>query len=296
MSGPRDRLRELGAVKRSLRGVKDDPWRRYWAGALLGGQESLREFSALARFSRARYGWMFFKAGCGALMVGKPALAERWLGACLRHPASDWRAHAYLGEALACRGEKAAALRELERAVAAAPASDQGKALAWQGGVDLWLGRYALARRRLERAIALGGQHAHCWLGGAWLTLGRPRRALAVLDKTLKMFPQDLEAHVWRAEAKRALGDRRGALKDLAAAPAGVWPAVLGALCRGELGDKAGAAAQYRKIPARVLSFARRGAWLGAAAARKEILEACLKLALGFRREDHGQKIWLNGR
>jgi predicted Zn-dependent protease len=272
------RKRELAALERAA--GSRGPWVHYY-----------RE--DLAKAPGRRYAWMLAKAGLASLCAGRFHEAEARLRAALapRVPA-DWRTRAFLAEAALCRRRPDEAFAHMDRALREAPAEEKGQVVAWRGAFDLWLGRYAEAVGRFDEALRLGAPYAAAWRAAALLKLGRAGEALRELDAALARQPRDLEARVWRAEAKRALGLNREALEDLAApALAGwLWARVNRALAKGALGDEAGLAAEFDALPPAVVEHIRLKT---GATGSAELLEAGLALAHGFRREEYKQAIWM---
>lgn len=285
-----ERRRALAGLRRS--GVPA-PWRDFYL-ADLPGRERERHVDALRRVG-ARHAWMRAKSGKRALLAGRARQASMCLRAALGARWKDWHTRGLLAEALLCLGRPGAALSEMRRAHDEAPEPERPSALAWLGLLELWLGRYAWARRRFERARDSGDLYAPAWLGACEHLLGRPKKALALLDAALERFPGDVEAYVWRGEVKRVLGRPREALDDLSRARAEpdrpmVWALVNRALAKEALGERRGALREYRAIPP---------------ALRARLEEACgqsdpirrlrraLELARGYRRDDYDQRVWL---
>lgn len=284
----RDELRKL---ERSLGGRAPGPWLHYYR-ADLTGPEGLSQFEMLAAYPAERYGWMYFKAATAALLASRFSLAASWFQIALKHEPMDWRARAFLAEACLCLQRPADAYAEMDRALRAAPPGEAGQALAWRGAFDLWLGRYEEALASLEEACRLDAQCAFCWKAGALLLLGRDAEALEALDLTLRRYPLDFEAYIWRGEAKRRLGMHREALKDLDKVPAalGMWALFNRALVKQALGDRAGMKADFDALPARVVDYIRAKTGLED---REGLLRAGLELSRGFRRAEYGQAIWM---
>lgn len=293
-----ERRGELAKMARALGPDSGSPWLHFYRG-ISSGSDDLREFEGLARHPAKRYGWMFMKAGRTAFNVGRFDKGEEWLRRALEHESVDWRAHGYLAEGLLCLRRPEEALREMERALAAAPEREARDVLAWRGGLNLWLGRYETALAQLEEACRLDASFAYCWRGGALVKLGRHAEALERLDETVRRFPQDLESYTWRGEAKRELGLFRESLEDLgvksyAGSPDGrslcVWSLVNRALAKSALGDRDGFRKDFDAIPAFLVAHIR--AETGHADPEK-ILRAGLDLSRGFRRDDYRQAIWM---
>jgi tetratricopeptide (TPR) repeat protein len=291
------RKREIAKLERAL-GRAKSPWPAYYR-ADLRGPEEFHQLQKLAAFSKRRYGWMFAKAGIAALCAGRFPEAESWLRGALTYKTVDWRSRGFLAEALLCQGRSAEAFAEMDRALPEAPADEAGQVAAWRGAFDLWQGRYESAVSRFDSALRLGAPYALSWRAGALLKLGRAEEALAQLDAALELYPRDLEAYVWRGEAKRSLGMHREALKDLnepslsdpdRSTPIWLWALFNRALVKAALGDRAGLKSDFDAIPADVREHIRRKT---GHEDMVNILEAGLELSRGFRREEYKQAIWM---
>lgn len=279
---------------RDLKGRLAAPARRPWLlfyRVVLKDPGGLDDFD-LAALPRDRYGWMHLMAGRTCLIEGPVPTAARWLTIAAERTPPDWRANAFLAEAHLVLGRREAAYAEMERARLVAPPADESLLLAWRAAFDLWLGDYAQALALLDRACTAGSPHAFCWRGAALLKLGRAAEAVEALDLALSRFPGDLEAYLWRAEAKRTLGLHDQALEDLRRPPLGVWVLVNRALAKAALGDLDGMKADHDALPRHVVERVR--AALGPEpAGEARVLEECLRLARGWRREEYGQSLWL---
>lgn len=293
-----ERRGELAKMARALGPASGSPWLHFYRG-ISSGSDDLREFEELARQPAKRYGWMFMKAGRTAFNAGRFDKGEEWLKLALQHPSVDWRAHGYLAEGLLCLRRPEEALREMERALVAAPEREAGDVLAWRGGLNLWLGRYETALAGLEEACRMDASFAYCWRGGALVKLGRHAEALELLDETLRRFPQDLESYTWRGEAKRELGLFQESLEDLsvqsyADSPDGrslcVWSLINRALAKSALGDRDGFRKDFDALPAFLVAYIRDKT---GHTDPEKILRAGLDLSRGFRRDDYRQAIWM---
>lgn len=280
-------------LKRRLAAPARRPWLQFYR-VVLRDPGGLDDFDRAGDIPRDRYGWMYLMAGRICLIEGSVPKAARWLTIAAERLPPDWRANAFLAEAHLVLGRREAAYAEMERARLVAPPADESLLLAWRAAFDLWLGDYAQALTRLDRACAAGSPHAYCWRGAALLKLGRTAEAVEALDLALSRFPGDLEAYLWRAEAKRALGLHEQALEDLRRPPLGVWVLVNRGLAKAALGDLDGMKADHDALPKAVIGRVR--AALGPdPAGEARVLEECLRLARGWRREEYGQAIWLPG-
>lgn len=294
-----ERRGELAKMARALGPASGSPWLHFYRG-ISSGTDDLREFEGLARHPAKRYGWMFMKAGRTAFNVGRFDKGEEWLKLALQHPSVDWRAHGYLAEGLMCLRRPDEALREMERALVAAPEREAGDVLAWRGGLNLWLGRYETALAQLEEACRMDASFAYCWRGGALVKLGRHAEAIERLDETLRRFPQDLESYTWRGEAKRELGLFREALEDLSVQSYAdstdgrslcVWSLINRALAKSALGESAGLQKDFDALPAFLVAYIREKS---GHSDPEKILRAALDLSRGFRRDDYRQAIWMH--
>lgn len=296
---PRESRRAvLARFERALGPKSRTPWRHYYRAELLG-PAAMDEFERIAAFPEKRYGWMFAKAGLSALCEGQFPRAETWFKRALRGKPADWRTHCFLAETYLCLGRSAAAFAELDKAESVAPVDDKGQVLAWRGAVDLWLGDYAAALKRLDEACALDAQCAFSWRAAALLKLGRTKQALAELDRALERFPRDFEAYVWRGEAKRELGLYREALEDFneeglayprREPPIWMWALVNRALTKAALGDRAGLASDFAALPGHVVAYLKNKTGVDDPETN---LRAALDLGRGFRREEYRQAIWM---
>lgn len=149
-------------------------------------------------------------------------------------------------------GDAAAALRELDFLLA----EDRSDPYAWasRGEALLWLGRYADARRDLEKAARLGP--ALPWprvgLAACALLTGDLARADKELSAALENGASQGTAGVWRAELLRARGEPEAAIKALAGGKTafpfrpGLWLNL--ALAHFEARQPAKGAALYKKL------------------------------------------------
>lgn len=296
-------LRGLATAKRRAPG---SPWPRFYSGMIkrrlnLGGWP---ELESLARAPARRYGWMLFELGRMKLYAGELRAALLAFRRVAGLPGGAWKAHAYLGEIYACLHKRAQMGRAFRKACAAAPAEERGAALAWWGGVRLWLGEIQPALDLLERAAGLGARYAYCWRGAAKILLGRPAKALPDLRRAIELKPWDQEAWIWRAEAYRRLNRPREALKDLRRAEdicrGNVWVNVHRALVLDQTGDQGGLAEEYRFI-----RRSRQAAWMrrrlglrGPVPADREaaqVIQGLLRLNPGYRGSlAYPESIWLS--
>ncbi|MDD5657992.1 MAG: tetratricopeptide repeat protein [Elusimicrobia bacterium] len=82
----------------------------------------------------------------------------------------------------------------------------------------LWLGRPRAAQNQCRKALDLGADSARLRrsLGAALVMQKKFPEAVAQLDLALAAGTPDLEAYVWRAEARHRMGEHGAALDDLA--------------------------------------------------------------------------------
>jgi tetratricopeptide (TPR) repeat protein len=262
------------------------PWTRYYS-------------EASVKFPVARYGWMNVKAGMALLAEGRYAQSCARFKAALSYRPTQWSMRGYFAEALLCAGRPAEARRQLSLAVEEAPKEQRGFALAWQGEIELWLGRYRRAYALLDEACSLGTQHAFCWRGAAALKLGRRREAVRLLDEALERFPIDHESYVWRGQAKRELGLLREALADFERAPGALWSLWNSALAFASLGEPERCLDAFKRIDRDIVDRLCRKLRRPRPKSPREVvrfLEAGLRLSRGFRRDDYNQRVWLPAR
>jgi tetratricopeptide (TPR) repeat protein len=293
-----DRVSVLRKLERALAGSRT-PWLRYYSAELLEPSEGLAHFEALSAYPRARYGWMFAKAGLAAHCAALFEKAAAWFQVALESEPADWRTNAFLAEVHLCLGKPAMAFREMDAALRAAPPEDAAQIIAWRGALELWTGRYEEALATLEEACRRDAPCAFGWRGAALLKLGRKAEALARLDETLRRFPRDFESYVWRGEARREMGLYREALADLneealadpkREPPIWLWALVNRALVRKALGDAAGFETDFAALPAYFVDHIRARTGLKD---KEAVLRAGLELSRGFRREEYRQAIWM---
>ncbi|MBI3297025.1 MAG: tetratricopeptide repeat protein [Elusimicrobia bacterium] len=222
-------------LARAARRAPNDPWPvmlRLGLLSLAGKTTKALEDARRLRAVAGRAGWMRYLCGHLTLQTtGERALARADFAAALASAPGLWRAEAYLAELALCAGDRRA-LSRMAGLVARLRGLERAEARAWRGAMLLWLGRAKEAERELDRAVAEGAPFAQAWRGAARVLGGRPNEGLADLDASLARSAPEEEALVWRAEAYRALGDRRRALADVAAAlkvnPRSVWAPIVG--------------------------------------------------------------------
>ena len=286
-------------------------WFAYYRAVLLNdlgrNEESMVEYRGIRDLSSERYSWMFQSFVLVKLMLLDFEGAIEICRSVLKREPSHWWVRCRMAEAYLAKGDTARALREFERALDDCDPLVRREVLTWHGEILLWLGEYARALEQLNEAIALGSRtFVHGWRGAVHLKLGRHSQALADLDRAVELDPKDVEARIWRGEAYRLLERNAEAIQDLDHAigcgTSSFWAYVNRALSRGALGDEAGLAEDYSRIPEDVTSFLsarlhfpeRRAL---TTAQMREMLIAGLKMAKGIRRwENYVQPIWMGRR
>lgn len=241
----RQQPRRLRAWYILLRSVILDRLR--WSGEAIRVSGELLELPA-------RYGWMRWHRGLMIMNnVWDFTTAKEDFRAVLESAPQVWKAKALIAEIDIAAGATAAALKamaELEREVAP---RDLPAVRCWRGEMLLWVGRYEEALPDLDWAVANASPLARCWRGGCRVMLGRHEEALADLDEQLRAHPDDREALIWRGEARRLIGRSREALEDLDAIcrqdSHDVWARLNRGLAKADLGDRAGAWADYSILP-----------------------------------------------
>ncbi|HVE13470.1 MAG TPA: tetratricopeptide repeat protein [Elusimicrobiota bacterium] len=248
----------LNRLLARLPGGRPGPWPVVLRAALLSAlRDPDAALTAAEPFSRlpARYAFARFLRGRLLLHAGKYAAARKEFAAALARRPAFWKARAFSAEALLCEGRRRDALREMDRAIAAARGLERAQALAWRGELRLWLGDYRRALTDADAGTSGGAPFAFCWRGAARLLLGLPG-ALEDLDAAIRLNPRDCEALTWRGEARRLAGRPKEALADLDAAvalePTSPFALANRALVHLALGKKDQAAVDRERIPAEV--------------------------------------------
>lgn len=259
MAGPLARL-EAAAGKRT-----GFPWAGFYAVVLrrsMGLPPRAGPFLPAGSRLGARYRWMLLEEGRVRLEAEDFSGAIENLKRSLKGPKpADWKAFAFLGEAYACLGKRAACLSAFSRGAARAPAAEKSGALAWKGLMHLWFGEFRAALKVLSRAVDGEGRYAFCWRGAALLRLGKIREALKDFDRALELKAWDLEAWNWRAEAKRLSRDCSGALKDLeraaAISPDDPWMRINRALVMNARGEFSRMRREFFRLDSALVSYLR---------------------------------------
>lgn len=95
-----------------------------------------------------------------------------------------------------------------------------GMGFSYRGEVNLWLGRYARARRDFERALSLDGslRWPRTGLAGAMILRGQGERAARQLERAARAGAAEHVLRAWRGEWLRRAGRPLPALAELLAA------------------------------------------------------------------------------
>ncbi len=293
------RARHRDHLSRIIARSPDNPWAYYYRGVLGEGGAAQADLLKAASFPRARYGWMMLRAGWALLQNGSFSRALRLLRAARRAAPAEWQAHGHMAEAYLCLGRRGRAMAELRRAERVVPPAEAGQVAAWRAGLELWSGRYRQALAHAERACAQGAPYAFCWRGAALVKLGDAKGAVKLLDETIRRYPHDREAYVWRGEALRLAGSPRRALRDLSREPVGTWASFNRALLHGAGGRPELMRRDFLNIPATIrdwisarLRLSPRREW--DPASMRRVLKAGLDWARGWRREEsYGRTLWM---
>lgn len=284
-----------------------EPWRSFCRCVLLSAlgrrEEALALRATVAAAPAERFFWMRLPFVLLFLEGGDYAAAAAECSAVLERRPDLWWARCRLAEALLAQSLPEEALRQLEQAerIAAGNAASRREILTWHGEVLLWLGRCAEALAKLDAAVALGATtFVYGWRGAARLKLGLD--TLPDLDRAVALDAKDVEALVWRGEAKRLAGREREAIADLDLAIARygqghLWAHLNRALARQALGDEAGMREDFARVPADVVEFLREKTGLEEAsscAAIAALARAGLEGARGIRRmEPYLKPVWM---
>jgi tetratricopeptide (TPR) repeat protein len=290
-------------------GSSHRPWRMLLRSVLLewlGWREEACAIAARFEDLPPRYGWMRYNRATMLMNRGDYEEARTELGVVLRAAPQFWKAAAILAECVLCQGDESEAFAVMDDCVArlrAAPdlVDDAEAATSWRGELRLWVGQYSEARADFSSAEANDVSFALAWAGATHLLLGDPHRALALLDKAVRLAPSDLEAYIWRGETHERLGRWDGAMADFEHAVAmtgmSLWPLVGRSLVRAHTGDGAGALSDFKALPARITSFFE---WESGTRVRddpREVVEVLRKMreaARGLRRaEVYLHPLWI---
>lgn len=260
-------------------------------------REALAQYAAIRRRQAPRY--LFMRQPFVVLKLDLEAAAPGWvLRTCrdlIRRAPGQWELRCRMAESYLALGRRQRAYAEFRRAARSTGSLAEQRAVeTWHGEALLWAGRYRLALKRFDAAIAQGATvYAHAWRGAAYMKLGRRRDALRDLDRACRLDPQDPETRLWRGELLRLMGKFPEALRELRPAiRAGFhWGLYNRALVRHALGDLTGQEADFAAIPKVETAFLRRRLGLPAAGAlgaedMRRALDAGLALAKGVRRSE----------
>ena len=278
----------IRSLRRFRAGAGSEAWKNYYLGALHRRLNRLEE--ALVFFNKARpagpaYGWMRFQRGWTLLNLGGDLReAEADLRAAVRADGADWVARCLLGETRICAGRRAGGLKDFSAALKAAPAHSADIA-AWRGQMRLLYGDYRGALGDLRAANKKKSVFSYCWLGAAWLCLGKTGKALSLLRQAVRLLPRDAEARLWYCEALRRLGRRGAALRQLAFAGDGNWTRANKTLLHAQAGRYSEAFGWYLKLDGEIRLRLEKETGLRPvdAPALAGLMEALFKKALGNR-------------
>ncbi|MDP2865725.1 MAG: tetratricopeptide repeat protein [Elusimicrobiota bacterium] len=293
---------ERAAIKKEL-----EHYRTFFRGVLLfnAGRNAaaLREFGRLPDLPPGRYGWMRFPEGWARLYACDYRGALDAFRQSAKSEMSRVPSMGRMAEIHICTGRAALGFTELRKALKTAPVRELPGLHAWEGEMRLFTGDYRAALKALTKGAKLGDDVAFCWRGAAYAKLGSIKKALADLDKAVKLFPTDMEARVWRGEALRLAGKYSLALADLdrviAARGNYMWAYFNRALVRHALGDNKGMKEDFDKIDGTVIRFLERelpagGEGPAGPARMRRLLEEGCRLAMGNRRDDeYYYPIWM---
>lgn len=166
----------------------------------------------MAEKEAGRYGFAGYPAGWRSLYNGRYDLAVSGFQNCLSSGCRHYVVQCGLGEALLCTGRAAEGLAEFKAAYSSAPDGEKEGVRAWEGEMLLFMRKYRPAVRLLKNNKS---RHAACWLGAAYLEMGKLEKAVAELEKTAAADPDDAEARTWLGEAYRRRGLYPEALREI---------------------------------------------------------------------------------
>lgn len=291
----------------------DTPWGYFYRSLILAyhdeavfvGDNQLRraDQDRFSGFPVERYGWMRLERGKERLYAGDFAAAMQDFEALIGSTdGGNWTAQCYVGETLFFQGDLPGALQAFEKGAAMAPDPDKGWALAWEGQILNWSGRYEQALPILGEAISRSGQYALGWKGAALLKLGRAEEALEWLERAVAISPWDDEESVaWYCEALYRLRRFDDALKVADEAlnvktMSNFYIHVVRGLVRGERGRVGEMREDIGRVPKDVLEYVSRKTGLrsdGAPAQAQDLLRKILELSGGVRRPGFYQRAWM---
>lgn len=278
----------IRSLRRFRAGAGSETWKNYYLGALHRRLNRLEE--ALVFFNKARpagpaRGWMRFQRGWTLLNLGGSLReAEADLRAAVRADGTDWVARCLLGETRICAGRRTEGLKDFSAALKAAPVHS-ADITAWRGQMRLLYGDYRGALRDLQPANKKKSVFSYCWLGAAWLCLGKTAKALGLLRQAVRLLPGDAEARLWYCEALRRQGRRSQALRQLSFAGDGNWTRANKALLHAAAGRFVEAFGWYLKLDEEIRLRLEKETGLRPvdAPALAGLMESLFKKALGNR-------------
>ena len=261
-----------------------------------GKEAALEGLAKLSGKEAGRYGFAGYAAGWRSLYNGRYDEAISGFQNCLASGFRHYVVQCNLGEALLCKGKAAGGLAKFKAAYSSAPDGEKEAVRAWEGEMLLFMRKYRRAVRLLKNNRS---RHAACWLGAAYLGMGKLENALAELKKIAAADPDDAEARTWLGEAYRRRGRYPEALRELELAGKlsggrNFWVYLNKVLLLKDSGDLGGvksnfeaAAAIWPELPA----LARERLGIGSAKPLKSsgmarVAGQTLKMCGGYRRTD----------
>lgn len=286
-----------------LRGRPRSIWARYLEGIFFPQRRSDLLAGPFMAPPKPKYAWSGFQVGQWFLERREftEALPRLAAAAAFCKPIF-WRSLGFMAEAELCLGRQSAAFRAIDQARAAALEYERPDAEAWRAELLLWIGDYISAKKILKAAAPLS-RYGWTWLGGAWVKIGRPDRALEPLNSALKANAHDCEARLWLSEALLRLGRSAEAWREAQKAyrhntnTSLDFAIVLSAAAAYAHGAPAKGRALFNELPAMFVSRAMSAARLATISQdeeRRHILDVILALSRGDRRGGYVSEIWLH--
>ncbi len=308
VAGPAFAVLELRRLQRAANAGGLPHWFAYCRSILLTqlGRRpaALAEYSFIKSRQTPRY--LFMRQPFVVLKLDLEAHALPWVvNACrgmLRHAPGMWELRCRLAEAHLAQGDNGLAHAHFTQAARSAQGAQQRAARAWHGEAFLWLGQYQRAVNLFNEVIAQGPTaYAHAWRGAAYMKLERWDAAHRDLETARLLDAHDPETPLWRGELYRLTGRLPEALHELQGpVRSGFhWGLYNRALVKYALGDQAGLASDFDKLPGIETAWLRR--WLGLPAVGsltsdnlRRVLETGLAEAKGVRRsEAFLRRLWM---
>ncbi|MDO8804245.1 MAG: tetratricopeptide repeat protein [Elusimicrobiota bacterium] len=175
-------------------------------------EAALKGLAELAEKEAGRYGFAGYVSGWRSLDSGRYDAAISGFQKSLSSGYRHFVVQCSLGEALLCKGRIRAGMEKFKAACSSAAPGEKESVRAWEGEMLLFMRKYREAARLLK---SNGSRHAACWLGAAYLGMGKLKNAVAELEKGVAADPEDAEARTWLGEAYRRCGLYPGALREL---------------------------------------------------------------------------------